>query len=569
MGLLTRGSAPPLRRGVVSEAHLLLKGERDRQQLKTFTRWWASELPANNQLPKAGLVDGVSESVLPIILLETLTHEPIKHTPAKSLQGNRVKKVENHVAFLNRVKAIGIELVNIGAEDLVDGNPTLILGLTWKLICHFSDGMLSDGSSGADLLAWVKKNAGASAPSAGTWVEAFQDGTALCALLHSYDPGCGVELTALRPGNSQKNLELAFTVAHDKFGVPRLLDSSDFGGADAPVDVRSLQTYVLKLRQALRAHPEQAHAETEQRVVALEARAAALADWATGAAATLAEQRAVADAKRAAAATPAERQEAMKAADEWHEQLERGFRGAEKPPFLAERASVLDAAAAALRGLFATGFDHGVEMIASGAAASAARAQRLRAAQASLEGAWAGLEAAEAAYEEVLFAMLTYKKTDTMLAHAESEMANLAAWAAAQQAALAAADGALAADSLARTKAASDGLGGWAAAVGAMAARLAAVVAALDEVQARRVAEEREPARTPASEEGLAGLRRAWSGMQEAAVALRRGVGLALEAQREHVAALDASWAATAKGIGSHLPADAVLGGPDGGCALM
>lgn len=242
--LSSSGSAPSvtpqLQRGVGTEAHLLVKGERDRQQLKTFTRWWSAELPKGYMLPGGGLVEGVAESVLPVVLLQALTREPIKHNAPETINGNRLKKLENHQAFLDRVKSIGIDLVNIGAEDLADGNMTLILGLTWKLITHFSEGMLTE-AGGTELLAWARKNAGTSMAS---WAEAFQDGLALCALLHKYDPNCGTDPAVLRPADSRKNLELAFTIAHSKFGVPRLLDAADFGEAadTQAADTRSLQT---------------------------------------------------------------------------------------------------------------------------------------------------------------------------------------------------------------------------------------------------------------------------------------------------------------------------------------
>ena len=248
MGLLSSLSGTPnsvtpqLQRGVGTEAHLLVKGERDRQQLKTFTRWWSAELPKGYVLPAGGLVEGVAASVLPVVLLQALTQEPIRHILPEAINGNRLKKLENHQAFLDRIKSIGIDLVNIGAEDLADGNMTLILGLTWKLITHFSEGMLTE-AGGTELLAWARKNAGTSA-SMTSWADAFQDGLALCSLLHKYDPNCGADPAMLRPADSCKNLELAFTIAHTKFGVPRLLDAADFGDSEQSqaTDTRSLQT---------------------------------------------------------------------------------------------------------------------------------------------------------------------------------------------------------------------------------------------------------------------------------------------------------------------------------------
>ena len=66
-----------------------------------------------------------SGSPLPLIFL--LTHTSIE---------TRLRR-ENLNIFLNQLKARQIKLVNIGAEDLVEGNQKLVLGLTWTLILRY------------------------------------------------------------------------------------------------------------------------------------------------------------------------------------------------------------------------------------------------------------------------------------------------------------------------------------------------------------------------------------------------------------------------------------------------
>ena len=50
----------------------------------------------------------------------------------------RVQKAENVLKALDYIKLRGIQLFNIGAEDIVDGNLKLILGLLWTLITKFT-----------------------------------------------------------------------------------------------------------------------------------------------------------------------------------------------------------------------------------------------------------------------------------------------------------------------------------------------------------------------------------------------------------------------------------------------
>ena len=47
---------------------------------------------------------------------------------------NVYQKTENQNLALNAAKAIGCQVVNIGAQDLIEGRPILILGLVWQII---------------------------------------------------------------------------------------------------------------------------------------------------------------------------------------------------------------------------------------------------------------------------------------------------------------------------------------------------------------------------------------------------------------------------------------------------
>jgi len=49
-----------------------------------------------------------------------------------------VQKAENVNKALEYIRHRGIQLHNIGAEDIVDGNLRLILGLIWTLILRFT-----------------------------------------------------------------------------------------------------------------------------------------------------------------------------------------------------------------------------------------------------------------------------------------------------------------------------------------------------------------------------------------------------------------------------------------------
>ena len=573
-----------------STMHLALKTEHDRVAVKTFTRWWNSELPADAQIGEAGLVKGLMDGVACCRLIENLTGVPFPAHPRTGFtfhvtpDGNRHKEIENVHIFLNRVKELGIKLVNISEEDIVDGKQTLILGLTWKLITHFSDGMLSE-AGGAELLQWVSTNlkkapAGVGSIEARAWDD-FRSGVALCALLAAYDPTCGIDLSAVAASDPLANLELAFSVG-ERFGAPRLLDAGDVASKGEEVDARSLQTYILKLRQALRRHAEASRAAVGERLQSAEAEASRLIAWTQAAMARLAALTVDANASRQGATTPAQRQAAMEAADELHEAFERDFRAGEKRAEAAARAALQASVEGQLAVLAAQarGFDHGqplseiapVVLDGTSSTPGGTAEDRLHGMLSAVGAAWSALEAAEGVYEESLFSLLTYKQTDTLQARAEIEANTLAAWAAEQTTGLrnALIGGYDSIDGVAR---ATGLLDDWSAAMERMAVTEAATRGTFADVAARRADEGREPLVSDAARAMASG----WAEMLDAACSLRRKVGAASRWQAEQVGKAVSRWLAMEGSLAKVLPEDAELLGPEppangaenGGCALM
>ncbi len=59
----------------------------------------------------------------------------------------RVQKFENVNKSLDYIRSRGIQMTNIGAEDVVDGNSKIILGLIWTLILRFTISDISEEGS--------------------------------------------------------------------------------------------------------------------------------------------------------------------------------------------------------------------------------------------------------------------------------------------------------------------------------------------------------------------------------------------------------------------------------------
>jgi hypothetical protein len=104
-------------------------------QKKTFTKWMNSKLKERNLVVEdivADLVDGTKL----INLLEIIGDESLGRFNAAPKM--RLQKIENLNTALRFIKSRNVQLHNIGAEDIVDGNEKLILGMIWTIILRFT-----------------------------------------------------------------------------------------------------------------------------------------------------------------------------------------------------------------------------------------------------------------------------------------------------------------------------------------------------------------------------------------------------------------------------------------------
>ena len=158
-------------------------------------------------------------------------------------------------------------LVNIGPEDLAEGNIHLILALTWELILKYEHGLRGPHEGGLPtiqggaralegtpaLVAWMRDTCRV-APyalelpkSVHLLPGSLSDGRALCALVHAYQPDALNYASAMTTPPDQR-LALAFEVGA-QLGVPLLLDAEDV--LHQRVDPQSIMTYLAKLRTGL------------------------------------------------------------------------------------------------------------------------------------------------------------------------------------------------------------------------------------------------------------------------------------------------------------------------------
>lgn len=136
-------------------------------------------------------------------------------------------------------------MTNIGAEDVVDGNRKIILGLIWTLILRFTISDISEEGMTAKegLLLWCqRKTACYDEVDVRNFTDSWNDGLAFCALLDIHRPDL-IDYDALDKSDHRGNMQLAFDIASKEIGIPDLLDVEDVCDVAKP-DERSLMTYI-------------------------------------------------------------------------------------------------------------------------------------------------------------------------------------------------------------------------------------------------------------------------------------------------------------------------------------
>ncbi|EMC96956.1 hypothetical protein BAUCODRAFT_69320 [Baudoinia panamericana UAMH 10762] len=211
-------------------------------QAKTFTKWLNNKLTARN-VQIDDLVKDLSDGIILIHLLEILSNESLGRYAARPKL--RVQRFENVNIALEFIKSRKIQLTNIGAEDIVDGNRKIILGLIWTLILRFTISDINDQGLSAreGLLLWCQRKTACYEDVhiqdfSGSW----NNGLGFCALLDIHRPDL-IDYDKLDKSDHRGNMQLAFDIASNEIGIPDLLDVEDVCDVAKP-DERSLMTYI-------------------------------------------------------------------------------------------------------------------------------------------------------------------------------------------------------------------------------------------------------------------------------------------------------------------------------------
>uniref|UniRef100_A0ACB8G6H5 Nesprin-2 n=1 Tax=Sphaerodactylus townsendi TaxID=933632 RepID=A0ACB8G6H5_9SAUR len=108
--------------------------EKENTQKKTFTSWVNSQLEKHS--PPSAILDlytDVGKGHVLLDLLEVLSGQQLPREKGCNPFQCR-SNVENALSFL---KNRSVKLINIHVADIIEGNPSIVLGLIWTIILHF------------------------------------------------------------------------------------------------------------------------------------------------------------------------------------------------------------------------------------------------------------------------------------------------------------------------------------------------------------------------------------------------------------------------------------------------
>uniref|UniRef100_A0AAY5F230 Calponin-homology (CH) domain-containing protein n=1 Tax=Electrophorus electricus TaxID=8005 RepID=A0AAY5F230_ELEEL len=275
------------------------KNEQEAVQKRTFTKWINSHLAKREPpLVVRDLFEDIKDGVMLLALLEVLSGQKL---PCE--QGCKLRRIHwlanvgTALHFLEGRRSVyrgsPIKLVNINTTDVVDGRPSIVLGLIWTIILYFQIEELTsslpsqrgetsstssvDSSNSTEaasppvkrkprlsfqggakkaLLKWVQRTATKLGLDVRDFGPSWRSGVAFHAIIFALRPQL-VDMERVWNSPNRANLEEAFTLAERELGIPRLLDPEDVD-VDKP-DERSIMTYVA---QFLKHHPDPQETET-------------------------------------------------------------------------------------------------------------------------------------------------------------------------------------------------------------------------------------------------------------------------------------------------------------------
>ncbi|XP_075568151.1 nesprin-2 [Pelecanus crispus] len=266
----------------IDDLYLSLQVQRELTQKKTFTRW-INLILAKHTPPSviSDLYTDIQQGHLLLDLLEVLSGQHLPRERGFNTFQCR-SNIENALTFL---KSRSLKLINIHVADIIEGKPSIVLGLIWTIIFHFHIEELArtlactynqpslDCSSAVDSFPKASRSAKKSAKIKERWKisatkalllwaeeqcslhgsinvtdfkSSWRSGLPFLAIIQTLRPGL-VNLEKAKARSNKENLKEAFRIAELELNIPRLLEPEDVDVMNP--DEKSIMTYVAQFLQ--------------------------------------------------------------------------------------------------------------------------------------------------------------------------------------------------------------------------------------------------------------------------------------------------------------------------------
>uniref|UniRef100_A0A2K6JTW0 Spectrin repeat containing nuclear envelope protein 2 n=2 Tax=Rhinopithecus TaxID=542827 RepID=A0A2K6JTW0_RHIBE len=246
----------------IDDLHISLQAEQEDTQKKAFTCWINSQL-ARHTSPSviSDLFTDIKKGHVLLDLLEVLSGQQLPRDKGSNTFQCRIN-IEHALTFLrNR----SIKLINIHVTDIIDGNPSIILGLIWTIILHFhieklaqtlpcsynqpslDDVSVVDSSPTSSppakkcskvqarwqvsakkaLLLWAQEQCATyESVNVTDFKSSWRNGMAFLAIIHALRPDL-IDMKSVKQRSNKDNLREAFRIAERELKIPRLLEPED------------------------------------------------------------------------------------------------------------------------------------------------------------------------------------------------------------------------------------------------------------------------------------------------------------------------------------------------------
>ncbi|XP_059549889.1 nesprin-2 isoform X2 [Myotis daubentonii] len=266
----------------IDDLHISLQAEQEDTQKRTFTCWINSQL-AKHTPPSviSDLFTDIQKGHVLLDLLEVLSGQQLPRDKGSNTFQCRLN-IEHALTFL---KSRSIKLINIHVADIIEGNPSIILGLIWIIILHFhieelaqtlscnssqpplGDVSVAESSPTSSppakkcskaqkrwqmsakkaLLLWAQEQCATSeSVSVTDFKSSWRNGMAFLAVIHALRPDL-IDMKSVEQRSNKDNLREAFSIAERELKIPQLLEPEDVDVVDP--DEKSIMTYVAQFLQ--------------------------------------------------------------------------------------------------------------------------------------------------------------------------------------------------------------------------------------------------------------------------------------------------------------------------------